>query len=467
MKRATKISFIIIFFFIFCPDIVFSQDKKDISKQVLENSDQSTQTAQSEKINEEPKDEIPVDIQNAFELYVDGDLEEQAAAEEFIIKYKPPELVSDLFSIIEQGSSSLYSKTFDICKSYPLDLTADFWINTLIKTEKSSVKIELIQYLSSLDNSYFVKVIADQLDDSDYSVRTTACIELQKIRNDLAFIKVFQMADSENPLLRLYAAQSLIYLYDIRFDPFLIKMMDDSNKSVRLKIIEIIEKHNLDNLHYLVKRAAQYDSNYEVRIQALEMFIRQNNKSALYLYPRLLKDSNSMVRYTAVKGISHFYYVSMSYALSKLLETETDPSIINIVIDTLIKFKNAGGYSGIETVLQKNNNPYLRRKAVYAVSLAGGYKADDILIEALKDNSYLVRAEAAGALSQYKKNNVAKSLIFVLTHDKEDYVRSAALYSILEINFVDKYSTLLKIAETEKNPVLKQLIMDEIKKYKE
>lgn len=429
-------------------------------QQLPANGSQNTPTkteAQNKKKPEITNDNVIVFLRSR-------NPEKKSKAITFIKTKKPEEILPQLFQLILTDETNFtdeksFKRTiYNLCREYPIDKTSDHWKNILKESRESALKIEIIKFFASLNDRQYISDIANQLDNPDFRVREAACLELKKIRNDIAFVKVFRMSTSENPVMRLYAAQSLIYLYDRRFDPYIIQMMNDQNKSVRMILLKVIEKHNFEKLGFLIKQAAQNDPNYEIRKESLEIFIRNNDKSSLYIFPRLLKDSNSEVRYSAIKGISHFYYVSMSYTLSKLLIDEKSDKNKNIILNTLIKFKNAGYYEGISSIVHKDRNPYLRRKAVFAAALIKGHTAENILIYALNDENYLVRAEAAAGLRNYNSKKSRQALIKILEKDKVQFVRTAALNSLIKINDKNTINNLYDIALEEKNPFMKRLI---------
>jgi len=101
----------------------------------------------------------------------------------------------------------------------------------------------------------------------------------------------------------------------------------------------------------------------------------------------------------------------------------------------------------------------MRIKAVYAISAANQEKGSlDILKEALLDEDYRVRGEACGVLGTIKKSDSSEILMKIILSDKSRYVRCAALYSIVKINYPGNVIRLFDLYSIEEDRVFKEIL---------
>lgn len=414
--------------------------------------------------NSETKKEIEIDNDNVVKLLFNKDKFVSEKAQQYIEKNKPSKIIPNLFEYLSDVDNKEYfSLIFNCIEFYNLTETNAYWIKSLKEIKNPEIKVEIIKRYGKYPDRRIVYPLSNQLDDTDFRVREAACIELEKIRNDRTFAKVFGMATSNNPVMKLYAVQALYYLYDKRFVEVVRDLMQEKTKSVRIYSLKIIEKKEIDNLYYLVRSAAQKDENYEVKIEAMRILISTSNKSAYYIFSRNITDDNVQVRYAAAQAVLKVHYSGSVYSALKQLEIESDNRVKDMLLNVVVKYRKGGNFRGLKKIIENENSPHLKAKAVYAVSSIGGYIADDILLKSLKDSDYRVRAESASGLKRFKSSKVVDALIDTLRNDRERYVRTAALYSLEKIRSKKAVDPLIEILAKEKDPVVRKIIRDCLK----
>ncbi len=443
---------LVIFTFFIIPAAGFCSSEAD------QQTDMTTIETQAEKASSAKK-EIIITDENAFELLFGKETEVARKAEIYILTNTPEVLLPALFQRIKIEKEELvFENLLEIAYKYPFEKSRKYWDDLMITDGPADFQIKVIRKYSTFESRDIIYLLSEKIESPHFSVREAACVELEKIRNDRTFSKVFAMALSENPVKRLYASQALFYLYDSRFVSVIGDMMKDKNKSVRLYTLRIIRKFTIENSYGFVKEAAQNDENSEVMAEAMRTMIATKNNTAMYVFTKNLADESIEVRQAAAEGILFFSYTNGIYAVAKQLEMETDDEVKNILIDIHLKIKNGGGFKGLQKIIESEPNSYLRIKTAYILGVIGGQSAESLLMLACADADFRVRAEAAAALSDFKSKDTVNCLIELVRNDNNLYVRTAAVYSLQSMKNKNILPDLNDMLLKEKNIIMKKIL---------
>ncbi len=377
-------------------------------------------------------------------------------AYDYIVKYKPVDVAVKLGeSLVVGGDSTEKETALSLLKMYPFKSVKDIYVKVLEQTRSFVVKKEVITVLGNAGDRSFVIPIAKELESPFSGVREKAIYHLRIIGDDRMYPYIVKLSENKDPVFRVYALDALAYIYDFRLQPVVQALLRDENKSVRLLAIQCVQKNGIDKLYPAIRTMAGSDSDSEVRIEAINAIGKMNDTGALSVLLKTISNESVEVRLSTIQALRKMRMKQSLHAVSDRLAVESDNQIKTICIDMMIEMRDGGGFRGIEREVMNEEYLPLRIKSVYALGVIGGPRVSGLLIKALADKEYKVRAEACGALSGSKDRTTINALISVIRSDKERYVRLAALYAIEKAR--DKLSIipLLDMYSNEKDPVFK------------
>lgn len=377
-------------------------------------------------------------------------------AYDYIVKYKPVDVAVKLGeSLVVGGDSTEKETALSLLKMYPFKSVKDIYVKVLEQTRSFVVKKEVITVLGNAGDRSFVIPIAKELESPFSGVREKAIYHLRIIGDDRMYPYIVKLSENKDPVFRVYALDALAYIYDFRLQPVVQALLRDENKSVRLLAIQCVQKNGIDKLYPAIRTMAGSDSDSEVRIEAINAIGKMNDTGALSVLLKTISNESVEVRLSTIQALRKMRMKQSLHAVSDRLAVESDNQIKTICIDMMIEMRDGGGFRGIEREVMNEEYLPLRIKSVYALGVIGGPRVSGLLIKALADKEYKVRAEACGALSGNKDRTTINALISVIRSDKERYVRLAALYAIEKAR--DKLSIipLLDMYSNEKDPVFK------------
>jgi len=388
-------------------------------------------------------------------------------AMEYIKENKPGDLLPILSSLAHKSwNEKDRNMALTVIKMYPPDTAVPFLVDVLEKTDSQETKIKLIDYLSPFNDRRSVIPIAKELKNPFQPVREAAARGL-KYADDRVYPVILEMAESPNPVMKLYALQAFNYLYDRRFYNTIISLLEDENKSIRIYAVICLETNKLGQSAPQLRAMALNDKNDEVRIEAIRTigsFGDRNSLPALYV---VLNDANKDVRKASISAMETIGEKKSSYPLSDRLARESDDEIKKSLIDAMVSLKSGGSLAGLKKILLEDKKAGLRIDAAYALGWIKDSRGLPILLEALDDADFRVRAEASAAAGNFRDRSASASLIEVVSRDRERYVRSAALYALKKINDRKSVIPLFDIYSTEKDPVFREQMRSVIRSYLE
>lgn len=348
----------------------------------------------------------------------------------------------------------------EILQHYSRQLSVKIYIHVLEKTSSSVLKKQIIDILGKTNDRSMVIAVSKELASPFFAVRESAILALKELGDDRMFPAIFAMAENKDPVYRVYALESLYYLYDFRLFSIVQSLLQDENKSVRLLAIKCMAKNGLDKLIPNLRTIALSDSNMEVRIEAVTTLGKMNDTAGLSVIIKTCASENRNLRLASAKVLYKFKAKQSAYPASEQLAAETDNEIRTILLDTLIDMRDGGGFKGIEKVLSDESALTLRIRAAYGLGLIGGPKAVPLLAKSLKDSDYRVRAESGNSLGYFKDRTVMQLLHTAIKDDKERYVRLAALYSLERLRDKASIIPLFDLYSNEKDPVFRMKLFE-------
>ena len=389
----------------------------------------------------------------------------------YIARVKPPQipplLVGEILSERSYSSKQVAMRTL---QRYPLRSYIPLWLEILEKIDSFVIKKQVIDIMAASGDRRIVMALVRELNNPFYAVRKSAILALKHIGDDRVFPYILNMSKSPDPIHRIYSLEAIYHMYDRRIYFTLIDMLKDKNKSVRYSALRCIEKNKLNQALPHVRNAAIRDSNFEVRVKAIEILGGFRDRNSLYVLLRCLSDSNRSIRYASAMSLYILRLQRSAYSLSDRLYYESDDSVKEVMIEALIRLRNGGGLRGLRRVVEGDENPKMRILAAFALGEIKNRKSMALLLSALHDREIKVRAEVCHSLGSYRDKIVVRRLIHVVNGDSYRYVRTAALYALMSIRDRSSVLPLFDRYAFEEDPVFKEklriFLRKFIKKYK-
>lgn len=393
-------------------------------------------------------------------------------ASEAWIKRTRPVTVAEKFSesLLTEKSEAVRNRSLEGLKLFPPSSEVSaLLINLLYKSESFVVQTAVIEHMAEFNNRNFVIPFAQKLSSPFTAVRSSAAHALKKYADDRVYPFVLDLAESSDPVKKIYSLEALAHLYDRRFQPLLTDLLKDGNGSVRSFAIKCVVMNNLTILLGQVRDMALNDSLKDVRLAAIAAMGEMKDTGGIYQLGRLVSDPDRDIRLEAVNAVYKTGSYNAIHYLATRLTEETDEEIAAGILNCFILFKRSGDLRGLERVLVSEMDFRLRIKAAYVLGIIRDERAVPVLAKGLEDRDFRVRAESAASLGSYRSRAALNSLLETVKRDRVRYVRSAALYSIKNINDRSALAELFEIFSVEKEPVfrliLKDVIAGMIKKY--
>jgi HEAT repeat protein len=391
---------------------------------------------------------------------------------ELLKKDKPAEVVPLLTKIIlNEKNYEKKKRAIEFLQIYNAKDYLQQWFEILQQSEEEQIKISIIYHLSSTNDRRVIVPIAMELKSSYSGIREAAGKALESIRDDRIYPIILEMATNTNQIMKIYALEAMMHVYDTRLYQTIADLIKDQNKSIRIYALKCLYKNQLINGINLVRNAALNETNDEVKITALELLGNFSDISSLHILYKTLTDKNREIRNISAKSIYKMPPLNSAYTaqiLSSQLIIEKDPVIIELILETMIKLKNAGDTSSLKKILSDNLNEHLKIKAAYILGIAGDERSVPILIESLSDDNFRIRSEVCNSLGNYRNNRLASSsLMEIIISDTSRYVKLSALYSIKKSYDKKIIINLLDIYHAESDYIFKFILFQTIRDYLE
>lgn len=347
---------------------------------------------------------------------------------------------------------------------YPSEQIAPVWIDILKSTEQSSLEIAIIDHLGN--SGMFTAAIAEKLITPLSDVRARAAAVLKKSGDDRVLPVILKLAESGNPIDRIYLLEALNHLYDRRFQKLVLSFLNDTNKSVRIYALKCAMDNDIKEAVPAMKRIVTSDENDEVRKRAIIALAGLKDTGSGQIISSVLKEGKKDLSLEAIRALKELKYFNAAPPLSEMLLRETDNEIKGAVMDALAAFGRAGNINGLRHILTEDKDPLMRIRAVYTLGETGEERSTiDIITLSLSDPDYRVRGEGCNALGKLKKSRPSQLLINQIRTDSSRYTRSAALYSLEIIKDKKDIIPLFDIYSMEKDTVFRELLRNYLRGY--
>jgi len=350
-------------------------------------------------------------------------------------------------------------------KTHSLRKTIPHWISILEKTQIYELKKDIIEYIAPVNDKRVIVPFAKQLSSPFHNVRKSAAIALQRNASDRIYPFILRLTSSSNPVYKIYFIEAMNYLYDTRFYHLLTNMLKDPNKSIRIYVLKCLRANRLNEAINMIRNLALYDSNDEVKENAIELIGYLRDRGSQHVLFRTLNYGNRNVRLITVQSLNKIGLHNAAVPLSNRLNVENDNTIKDRILESLIKLRKGGNISGLKRILFNDQNEDLKIKAAYTMGLIRENRVISALIRGSNDSSFKVRAEIANSLGNYKAGGIIEQLISLIRYDKKRYVKSAAIYSLKRINNRKSAVPLFDVYSKEKDPVIKELLRQVIRNF--
>ncbi len=385
---------------------------------------------------------------------------------EYIEQEKPGDVMKRLVDMVPGRKYARHpERIVSAMKQYP---PGEFIPGILDKLDRAvfpQTKTNIIDFLSHFQDRRIVVPLAKLLTSSHLKVRRSAARALKRIGDDRIYPYILSMARSDNPVYRVYFIEAMFHLYDNRFLHYLSRLLSDPSKSVRIYVLRCIMENELSESLTAVRNLAMHDKNDEVRAAAIEAIGSMRDGRSLYLFQRGLGDSSRDVRSASARALLNLRAYGAVRTLAARLNLEEDNEVKELILENLVNLRRAGDIRGLARILQNDPNVRLRIKAASVLGIARDNRAVPVLIRALGDKDFRVRAEVCNSLGNYRGNMILKNLFNVARDEKKRFVKTAAIYAMDRMKDRDAGQYFFDLHTAEKDPVVKYLLKDLLSKY--
>jgi HEAT repeat protein len=350
-----------------------------------------------------------------------------------------------------------------ILKPYAEQDVVDAWMEKLDSSKKMSVINEILNHMSLYNDRRLVVQVAEHLIHQHQSVRQNAAKALKKIGDDRLFPIILKMADSQNPVHRIYFLEAMSYLYDRRFFNSIVNMMRDESKSVRIYTIACILKNRLSEALPQIRSSAMSDQNNEVRLSSISAIGEFKDSGSMHVLQRTINDDSKDIRLESVKAIASIGITNAIFPLSSRLFIEEDNEIKSLIMEVMASNKKTGDIKGLEKIITSDHDARMRIKAAYLIGISFDTRAQSILLSKLADPDFRVRAEVCSSLSNYRNRQVATALADLMAKELDRYVRTSALYSIKRIGDKTSLIRIFDVYSKEKDSLFRDILRHSIR----
>jgi HEAT repeat protein len=398
---------------------------------------------------------------------VRGAHEEYERSVRYIETKRPGDLLPLLKdTVLNDGDMERKDRAIDALSRYPFRSVSPLWMDLLRQSSSFPVKKRIIDVMAASDDRRVVAALVEELASPFSTVRESTIKALSKLGDDRMFPYILNMTRNPDPIYRVYALEAIYHLYDRRVGYLLRDLLKDENKSVRYYALKCTEHNNLAENMPIVRTLALSDPNWEVRIKSIELIRKFRDAASIHVLLRALGDENRDIRLAAALALLEFRSPAASSAVSAQLAVEDDDAIKELLIDALIVTRNGGGFRGIERVLSSDANVTLRIRAALACGDIGDARAIGLLMPALSDADYRVRAETCNSLGAFRgARAVTVKLQEVVCTETSLYVRLAALYALMRTGDRASMLPLYDQYVVETDPVFREKLRHAVRGF--
>lgn len=240
------------------------------------------------------------------------------------------------------------------------------------------------------------KILLNELDHVPRSTRAVIYQLLDLIADEQKLPDYIRKTQHDDPEIRIRMIRTLSNFSTEEVKSTLISFLGDSNKNVRLAVLEGISRLDMPVSAGLICPLLG-DPNITVQSRAIETLTKIKDKETIRYLIAIMQDDSEYVRRAAVEVLNE---VGDSRAVKDLLNALRDK-------DWWVRVRAAdalgtiGGPKVVDAVLElvKDKDDFMRRTAIEILNTSKDERALDHLIAALNDDDWWVKERAADALA--------------------------------------------------------------------
>ena len=256
--------------------------------------------------------------------------------------------------------------------------------------------------------------------------------------NEKTFEPVKELLHDESPDVRSFAAEVLIGIAPQDALPFIIELLKDPISSVRLNILNILEKYPTSKYIPSIKECI-YDREMKVRKAALRALAATKDSGILDSLLNALRDTNEIIFDEATKILAN-YKGSVPESLVSIYLGDENAEVRLAVLQYLIPQLSETNPDFYIQALE-DESPEVKKIALLHLQdlISSGVIKDkidiftELALKLINDPVKSVRFQAINLLGVLKNPDTLEPLIKVATNDEDEDVRALAMETIVII----------------------------------
>ncbi|MCL1911216.1 MAG: HEAT repeat domain-containing protein, partial [Leptospirales bacterium] len=256
---------------------------------------------------------------------------QREAALDYIRIEKPPSLIPHLKKAILAKKWLFFSADYTnrpVCEEalrlYPFSVSLKYWIEILQEIGSATMKLEVMNYISSSGHRSIVIPIVEELKNPFFIVRQGAAKILRNRGDDRVYPFVLSMMNDQAPAVRVYAIEAMNYLYDSRFQRELLNMINDGDAWVRVSVIYSIRHNRIENTIHIIRNSAMNDGDGRVRFAAINFLLENRDPALSGILIKAINEHDRITRLSAVNAFSKLNLAMAATYFCTRLQFEED-----------------------------------------------------------------------------------------------------------------------------------------------
>jgi cyclophilin family peptidyl-prolyl cis-trans isomerase/HEAT repeat protein len=312
---------------------------------------------------------------------------------------------------------------------------ASAYIVDLLNDSVPKVRMMAVFSLRLLGDSLYTKDLIPLLNDPDTAISHQAVFALGAMGGDTAVIALMQMGQDTIPYRRAWAADGLWRTKADTTVALLKDMVTDSSLEVEEAAVyalrRLADKSAASNLRFRLR-----DTIPEIRMYAAQgLAAMKDTASLMSLSNALSREREWLVKVSLLRAIGEVGDKRVVKTLMNLLNPDENPDVLALDMEVIAKLKIDALYPKILPFLE-SDEPYIKGAAIVSLSRLNGEKFLPMIANKIDGYDWYLKMMSAEAL-QYTKNTQSANILEKLFRDGDPRVRTRALYSLAELDFVD------------------------------
>ncbi len=310
-------------------------------------------------------------------------------------------------------------------------------------TEDDELAIVASGALGKIGDRRAFEVLLDLLGHNDASVRQAAIAAINSLGHPDMSSRAVQLLNDPDPRIRESAVRIAGYFGYAECADLLIERCLDEEESVRCAAIEHIPFLEDDRVIPTLVDAIE-NGVPRVRATAAGAFAQVESEAAWPSLLAALSDSDSWVRYFAVRSIGHHGYSESLEPLAELARTDAASQVRIAAIDSLGKINERQTVAVLESFVESPDSD-LARAAMRSLGKISHSSALPPLFEALKSSEAGRRIEAINALGLRGEREVINALQWTAAADPDSNIAQAAIDALAHLATPEAVAALINL----------------------